>query len=358
MRFPPLKRLRSAALAALLASAAVLFWGCLFGGTGTDTENGVTGVIGPDNTVQFKGVLVRVADAGGTPLKGVTLRLYLPGYRPDSGAAPDSLVHDAKDLISDTAGFVTINLKAAGKFVIEGLASGQTVFYDTLAVPDVLSSTLFTFRTRTVRSFKGKVKLASGMRIDSGAVFLRGTARWARLGAAGDYDLGSLPEDVDRMALGLRFNSSPTSVQEVTEIFTPDTGKSTFTCKDVPKDSSARIAETPSYQEVGATAAPKLDTSKVNSALKSCDTLPKGSVINVVPTGAANKRDSAGVPLLVVQNSVPVSAVNGTHLNAALVVPYAECVPSAGREKTSFEAQILAMGDILVKDVADKCLAP
>jgi hypothetical protein len=295
----------------------------------------------------------------------VTLRLYLPGYRPDSGHAPDSLVRNAKGLLSDSAGLVTIRLKAAGKFVVEGLLAGQTVLYDTLAVPDTLTSTLFTFRTRTVRSFKGKVKLASGMRIDSGAVFLRGTSRWVKLGAAGDYDLGSLPEDVGRMALGLRFTSSPTSVQEVTETLLPgsaDTGMTTFTCKDVPKDSAARISATPATApttEVGMLT--KLDTSKVNSALKSCDTLPKGSVINVVSAGAFGNKDSAGVPLLVVKAAMPVVAVNGTHLAAAVVVPYATCVPSAGQEKTSFDVQVQASGtvsDILVKDVADKCLAP
>jgi hypothetical protein len=315
MRFPRLKRL-SAAAALSLASA--LMWGCL-GGTGTDTENGV---IGNSNKVDITGISARVVDGGGTPLGGISLKLYLPGFRPDSGSAPPSLLIDsAKPMVSDTAGFVTIQLKAAGKFVVEGVSSGQTVFYDTLAVPDVKHSTLFTFRTRAVKGFLGKVKLASGMRIDSGTVFIRGTGRFAKVDPAGNYDLGSLPEDIGRMAVGMRFASSPTSVREVTELRAP--GLDTvirYTCKDVPKDSAARIAAQPQrLQTVDTTGSsqPNLDTAKVSSALKSCDSLSKGSVINVVSPASGSgpvSMTTNATPLLVVKAATPVTTVNGTHV--------------------------------------------
>jgi hypothetical protein len=103
----------------------------------------------------------------------------------------------------------------------------------------------------------------------------------------------------------------------------------------------------------------KLDTAKVSSALHSCDTLTKGSVINVVSPSAGTKT-TAGVPLLVVQDAVEVSNVTGTYRSDAVVVPYAECVPTAGHESTSFDLQLqpsAAGSDILIKDVAEKCLA-
>ncbi|HKP96478.1 MAG TPA: hypothetical protein VJ385_12040 [Fibrobacteria bacterium] len=367
MRFPLPKR---PFVFAALSLWSALQWGCVLGGTGTDTENGIKDAENPD-VVSITGVSARVVDGNGAPLKGVALHLYLPGFRPDSGLAPASLLADtAKALVSDSAGYVTIRLSAAGKFVVEGVSAGQTVFFDTLAVPSVTSSTLFTFRTRSVRGFKGKVKLASGMRIDSGSVFIRGTARHAKVDPAGGYDLGSLPEDVDRMAVGIRFVSSPTSVRQVTEVHNlpgvQDTSKFIYACKDVPKDSAEKIA-VPAFLAGGGADTLKplgasLDTSKVNSALKSCDSLPKGSVINVVSPAAGTSKNmpaGAGVPLLVVKDAVPVTSISGTHLNAAVVLPYAECVPEAGRETTSFDLQVRpegAVSDLLIKDVADKCL--
>ncbi len=375
MRLPILYhlRLRLASIAAAVY-AALLAAGCILGGTGTDTENGVLNPqpTDPNRTVQLTGISARVVDGAGVPLRGVSLKLYLPAFRPDSpGAQPDPLVDSAKALLSDSSGYVAIRLRAAGKFVVEGVSAGQTVFFDTLAVPDLNLSSLFTFRTRAVKAFAGKVKLASGMRVDSGSVFIRGTARSARVDSAGNYDLGSLPEDVGRMALGLRFSSSPTSVRQVTSVAKPpiigipivDTGEFMYTCQDVPKDSAARIASVPvasAAMDTGTAFKAALDTAKVNSALKSCDTLAKGGLINVVrSTPGAGKQDSVGVPLLVLSDAKPVSSAIGTYVSVAVVIPYAECIPSAGRERTSFDLQLQPAGggsDILIRDVAEKCL--
>jgi hypothetical protein len=363
MRFPYRKRLAIAAALAMWAACPISMSGCVFGGTGTDTENGVTG----EGNVKISGVSARVVDGNGFPLKEVSLRLYLPGYRPDSGAAaPSLLASGAKAMTSDDSGYVTVQLAAAGKFVVEGVSAGQTVFFDTLAVPQTTSASLFTFRTRSVRAFKGKVKLASGMRVDSGVVFIRGTGRSAKVDAAGGYDLGVLPEDAGRMAVGLRFASSPIAVLQVTEAtggpVTTDTTKPFYTCKDLPKDSAAKVsspfAATVSADSLKPSMMSKLDTAKVSSALHSCDTLAKGSVINVVSPSAGTKAN-AGVPLLVVQDAVAVSNITGTYRSDAVVVPYAECVPTAGHESTSFDLQLQASAagsDILIKDVAEKCL--
>jgi hypothetical protein len=257
-------------------------------------------------------------------------------------------------LISDSSGYVSIDLKAPGKYVIEGRSAGQTLFYDTLAVTDLKTAAPFTYRARALSAFKGKLRLASGMRVDSGSVFIRGTRCVAKLDDSGGYDLGSLPADVGRMAVGVRFSSSPTSVQQVT--LSP---QSVYTCKEVPKDSAARIAAPVPHPLIGAQDMAKpapLDTGVVNPALKSCDSLPKGSVISVVSTTpGVSTKDSSSVLVVNRENTSLLGTVN------PVVVPYAECVPSLGVEKTSFDVTVLpasAGSDLYVKDVADKCLSP
>ncbi|MDB5106039.1 MAG: hypothetical protein JWP91_3728 [Fibrobacteres bacterium] len=351
-----------------LALASLCLGACMFGGTGTDTENGITDT-SKDKTpigIQIKGVSARVVDGEGRPIKGVTLNLFQPGFRPDSGnAQATGLVDTAKSMVSDSLGYVTVPLMVPGKFVIEGVSGGQTLFFDTLAVIDIKTAAPFTFRARAQASFKGRVRLASGMRIDTGFVFIRGTSRAVKVDSAGGYNLGTLPADVGRMAVGMRFSSSPTSVQEaiLTHVDSAS-NKSVYTCKDVPKDSTARLATIAGFDKaVSDTAMPvtKLDTSKVNTALMACDTLSKGSVINVVgggpgPSSMTGAKDS--VPVIVLQSSMPVSTVSGTRTIAAYVVPYA-CVPYAGMESTSFQVQLLPTGtgsDILVKDVSQSCL--
>ena len=49
-----------------------------------------------------------------------------------------------------------------------------------------------------------------------------------------------------------------------------------------------------------------------------------------------------------------------SRVSEAVVIPYAECVPLAGQERTTFSLELLsaeAGSDILIGDVAEKCLA-
>jgi hypothetical protein len=364
-RFPH----RSISLAAM-AAVSLLVLGCVFGGTGTDTENGVTENNDKNTGVVITGITARVVDGEGSPIKGVTLHLFHPDYRPDQKDPLASVLRDpAKALVSDSGGYVKLPLTAFGKFVVEGVLAGQTLFYDTLAVPDTASASLFTFRIRALRIFAGKVKLASGMRIDSGAVFIRGTARFVKLDTAGNYDLGILPSDVARMAVGIRFASSPISVKEATIVSKPDslgpaadTAKPVYTCKDVPKDSADRIAAPASSLPATdtATAPVKVDTASVNPALKSCDSLQRGQVVNVVSDETKRTGDSTGTPVIILQNPTQSTSFYGNkELSNPYVVSYDACVLSAGQESTSFDLQLQATAagsDILIKDIAEKCL--
>ncbi len=359
-------------LAAALASLCL--GACIFGGTGTDTENGV-GEAKKDNlTISIKGVSARVVDGEGRPLKGVNLFLFDTDYRPDSGRAPEPLLSDpVKPLVTDTMGYVTLNLRGPGKYVVEGVSAGQTVFFDTLAAPDILVATPFTFRARAVSAFQGQVKLVSGMRIDSGLVFIRGTSRSVKVDATGHYNLGSLPSDVGRMALGMRYGASPTSVREskqatVDSLKVPISMTPIYTCKDVPNDSAARITANPARAanalQPDMAGKSTVDTSKVSPALKACDTLPKGSVVNVVskapPGGPVGMNpDSISVPVLVLLDEKAVTSLYGQKIIPAKVISYADCVTSAGKETTSFDLKLQSVGaasDLLVQDVAAKCL--
>lgn len=353
-----------------LAGAAVLtaLWlgGCIFGGTGSDTENGVAE---NNNTVELTGVTARVVDAEGKPLGNVNLFLFAPEYRPDAGKAPASVLEDtAKPPVTDSLGYVSLSLKAPGKFVVEGVSEGRTLFFDTLAVPDVKVAAPFTFRVRATAAFSGKVKLMSGMRIDSGTVFIRGTSRKALLDSAGNYNLGSLPADVARMAVGLRYSASPTYVQESKQVMNgPISMTPAYDCRDVPKDSTARIIEvtdkTPAHAGADSVQTrSKDDSTKLNSALTACDSLPTGSVVNVVSRDVSvttHTSDTTAVPVLVLVDEKQVTSVFGKTTLPAQVIPYAECVPSAGRETTSYDLQLQPAGaanNLLIKDVAAKCL--
>lgn len=381
MSFPSVRNYGSLSILRLcfrttvLAAASMVIFGCVFGGTGTDTENGAA-----ENKTRadLTGISASVVDGNGHPIAGVSFKLYHPEFRPDAGVAQATLVADAaKTLVSDKEGFVALPLKASGKLVVEGVsAAGQTLFYDTLAVPDAKANTHFTFRARELKGFKGRVSLLSGMRIDSGSVFIRGTGRFVKVDAAGNYDLGSLPADVVRMAIGMRFSSSPTSVKEVTLVNKPDTmgpistdtSKTTYQCKDVPTDSAARITA-PAQRDPASVDSGKsvptsaVDTGKVNTALQSCDTLEQGGVINVVPPdqkAGTSVGDTAGTPVIVLQNARPISMVTGYKgMSDPVVVPYGECIIGAGQESTTFDLQLQPTGansDILIQDVADKCL--
>jgi hypothetical protein len=359
-----------------LSIASLCLGACIFGGTGSDHENGV-GPTGSNTTDEFKikGVTARVTDANGSPIAGVRLYLYDPAYRPDLGQARNSQLTDTAPIpVTDSLGYASLDLAAPGKFVVEGVSNGITLFFDTLAAPILKQATPFTFRTRPPAVYRGKVTLVSGMRIDAGSVFIRGTSRTAKLDAAGNYDLGELPSDAGRMGLGVRYVSSPTSVQESKQAAWGDTGKvgpvgipPSYTCKDVVgKESTASILARPvnaSGPDSGILTKEMVDSTKLGRALDACDTLPRGGVINVVSQDsvvkAGQRRDSTAVPMLVLEAETSVVSFSGTKLVPATVIPYAGCVPAAGLETTSYDVKVRTTAlksDILIGDVAAACL--
>ena len=88
---PARASIRNRAGLAGLAAAALCLAACIMGGTGTDTENGLTGK-DKVNANDLKGISARVTDSLGAPLRGVSLRLFDPAFRPDSGLAPADVV--------------------------------------------------------------------------------------------------------------------------------------------------------------------------------------------------------------------------------------------------------------------------
>jgi hypothetical protein len=351
-----------------LSLAALCLSACIFGGTGSDHENGFT--TSKNGDIDLKGVTARVTDGEGSPLAGVRLYLYDPAYRPDLGQAPGSHLTDTAPVpITDSLGYAGLDLSAPGKFVVEGVSAGMTLFFDTLAAPMLGKGAIFTFRTRAPAAFRGKVALVSGMRIDSGSVFIRGTSRTAKLDASGNYDLGNLPSDAGRMGLGVRYVSSPTSVQESRQFASagPVSMLPIYACKDVvAKESTAAILDRPASvpgTDTAIAAKEIVDSTRLGRALNACDTLSRGGIVNVVSQDtvakAGERPDSTAVRVLVLTEETAVSSLNGTKVLPATVIPYAGCVPAAGLETTSYDLKLqatAAKSDILIGDVAAACL--
>lgn len=335
---------------------------CILGGTGTDTENGVAKNKDVRDPNALTGIVARVTDSLGRPLRGVSLRFFDPAYRPDLGAAPaPAVANPPESLMTDTGGYARIALKAAGKFVVEGTQLGRTLFFDTLAVADLKQSAIYTFRARASVAFKGKVNLVSGMRIDTGRVFIRGTGRVCQVDSAGAYDLGLLPADAERMGLGVRLVSSPVTVLKAAPVKGSgmDSAGAGYTCNALPPDSAAKTVD-PARSATESPTAARLDTGRVDSALKACGALSRGSVINYSGSTAAGSVSvySESVNLLVLSGT---SATPYTSPKTAepVVVPLSECVPSAGREITSYAVDVQSGAggnNLVVSDVAEKCL--
>lgn len=359
--------------------AACLLASCI-GGTGTDTENGVRD---HENGLfeGFSGTAARVVDADGRPLAGVDMVLHTPGFRGDSGA-PETLVLDTgRSLRSDSLGYARFQLLRPGKYVVEGRRDGAALFFDTLAVPDVGSLSIYTFRARPSLAVKGAVRLESGFRVESGTVFVRGTERFARLDSAGGFDLGLLPGDVGRLAVGLSYRAAAREARIAEQVVDPskpislhDTASPVYACREVSVDSAARLASRtqgsatlpPGSQDAGASAdTARLDTARLAAVGRSCDSLAGGTVIVVqsrtVAAGVVTKPDSALARYIAVRSDalaadVPSSSTAG---GGTTLVPLGGCVAAPGKTTTTYDVEFVGAaaggGSLLVGDVADGC---
>jgi hypothetical protein len=241
----------------------------------------------------------------------------------------------------------------------------MTLFFDTLAVADLKQSAIYTFRARAALAFRGKVKLVSGMRIDTGRVFIRGTGRMCQVDSSGAYDLGLLPADAERMGLGVRLVSSPVTVLKATQVAPvklDSLGQTVYTCKALSEDSAAKtVDQARALSE--ATPSSQPDTARMDSVLRACGVVERGSVINYsggpAPSGTGILT-SQPVTVLVLDGTDSAHAAS-SKAREPVAVPLSECVPSAGREATSYEVEVRAgsgTNDLIIGDVAEKCLGP
>ncbi len=369
-----------------IMALASLLVGCIIGGTGTDTENGVTDT---KNNQSALSITARIVDTSGNPVAGVVLTAVQSSFRPDS-VHPTVINYavsndtNQKEVVSNTQGRVGFNLSTSGTYIVEGSKAGQKLFFDTLRIADVKIGQTLTFHVRPLHKFQGRVKLASGMRIDSGKVFIRGTSLAVNVDAAGAYNLGLLPFDISKMAIGLRFHSSPTGVVEIRQsliLRAVDTlapvvllpvvsGSASFmvvyTCTEAPKDSSGKLLfdSAPISLDTGNAAGGVLlkDSIRVSAALRSCDSIRGGTLVNLRPLEASPtilSRISGGLN----------DSVNGSFLVPSLldapatpsadqVVPYAHCVNATGAEKSTLDIKLeetLLGTDLSVRDLDSAC---
>lgn len=360
---------------------AALLLACI-GGTGTDTDNGVNPNLTDGPLHGFSGTAVRVADPEGNPLTGVDLYIHTPGYRGDTGAPEDLLLDSVKVPRSDSLGYARFNLARPGRYVVEARLAGAALFFDTIAVADVKSLSVYTFLRRPSVPAKGAVRLESGLRVVSGTVFVRGTGRFARLDSAGGYDLGLLPGDVERLAIGLSYRavvqeariaeqkldtSKPASVNGTTPV---------YTCREVSVDSAARFASRdagtgqipPATMDSGSFVSrdtAKLDTARLSALERSCDSLSGGTVIAVKsqvqgPVSIPARTDSSTTSYIAVGGGVSEGSISNNEKNgtAQELVPLNGCVATPGLATTSYEVDLVPSStgsDLFVGDVADKC---
>ena len=345
------------ALRTLAAAGALCLWACI-GGTGTDTDNGITSA--------------RAVDAEGRPLAGVVLRLHMPGFRPDSGVQECGLLAPLREggklgtLRTDASGQVRFRLAGAGIYVVEGFRNDTVLFWDSLQTDNPSVGLTPVFRMGPVKVFRGAIRLASGMRVDSGAVFVRGTGAWARLSDSGAYDLGVLPEDIASMAVGLRYSAAPVGFRIAEQGKPPDslvfpvtgTPKPVFACREISEDSAKRIAAVSALRATEGPAAAsdtvKLDSARVRAASRACDSLEAGTQVNVKVPNADTLKDSVTVTYVVVSaDSMPKDTFAPGNM-----VPQRGCLTEPGKDVISYDLAFEPGpdGGIVVSDVSEACL--
>lgn len=340
------------------AAAPLLLFACM-GGTGSDTENGIT---------------AKVFDAGGAPAEGVTLAVHSEGFRPDSGDKEDPILEATNGMRSDFRGYVHFRLKEPGNYVIEVMGGQNTLSFDTLKVADLTGHLIKTIRLGDYpTSFRGKLSLESGLKFDSGFVFVRGTGHVGKIDTGGRYSLGTLPGGALAMGIGVRYHASPRRARVVELKFT-DTSKvlpllnlsQSYRCRDLSKDSLASLSSSVAWRSdpanlIGLAA----DTNNTKAALRSCDSLAKGTLVSlrlpVKVERGVSPRDSVEVPYLVVKDTLSRNAQDTLVLKAPVLVR-ASCVEGSTGTITSFGLRPESFSgndqDYIVDDVRDSCIRP
>lgn len=355
--------------------AACLLGACI-GGTGTDTDNGFD----PDDKgpLTGTGTAARVVDADGNPLAGVTLALHRPDFHPDSSVAMDLVLDSVKHPVTDASGYVRFNLIHPGRYVVEGLRGGDVILFDTLSVADVKALTAYTFIARPGGDVAGRVRLASGLKVVSGSIFIRGTSRRSDIDSAGGYDLGSLPMNAGLMSIGLTYRAIAVEARvaeqkDTAKVVSVAGAKPDFTCREVAVDSAASLTPLSSSMERSrdslgnptfiASDTVKLDTGRVNAVSRSCVSLEGGTVIAVRTPAPGNdvtqSKDSTTTNLIAVDPANGYALPTAGLLPTAKLVPLNGCVANPGTVATTYEVRLqpTASGtDVHVGDIADQCL--
>jgi hypothetical protein len=176
-----------------VALSAYALLGCM-GGTGTDTENGVY-------------VSAQVVDADSNPVRNVDISvLDLQARSDSSGNSP--LYDTSAMLTTNESGRVFFFLKKNGTYMAAGKRGDSVLFIDTLRTkaptqvpgsPGGLGNP--TFMVETPVRANGKVRLNSGLVVDTGRVMLRGTKIISSLRDSGSYDLGWLPSTAQKTSV-------------------------------------------------------------------------------------------------------------------------------------------------------------
>src|SRR5690606_30309972 len=113
---------------------------------------------------------------------------------------------------TDNSGNAYFYLKKGGAYMTAGKRGDSVLFIDTLRIKDIsgpmnsgsLGNPLFTIET-PVRA-TGRVRLLSGLEIESGLVMLRGTRITSKLGDSGDYNLGWVPPSAQKTVVTVTYN--------------------------------------------------------------------------------------------------------------------------------------------------------
>lgn len=188
-------------------SAAFILAACM-GGTGTDTDNGLA----------ESGWHLRFEDGDGVPQAGVTVLALPADWIPTGPAAAAESSWPTASVTATTSeeGWARLPFAEAGDYRVEVLGpDGASLGFAGLSVTDTGRSDTLRLSRQPSRNLQGTLVLASGLTIDSGKVFLRGTRHAARVDAFGFYDLGALAPPAEAWTLELSYRARPLVIREI-----------------------------------------------------------------------------------------------------------------------------------------------